>query len=69
MADDPLKHRTQLRICHQRIASEVVVSPNVDHRTQFCSLTTGLRWCATCGFYVCDVHAEARHVAHHLIED
>lgn len=54
-------HRTQLMVCHQKIAGD----PRV-HETsngvagQYCSLGA-YAWCFDHGFYVCRIHLHAKH--------
>ena len=59
-----MRHPAQLLICHQRIAADFRVHEGRRERVdQFCSLEA-FAWCFDCGFYVCDIHLAARHVAH-----
>jgi hypothetical protein len=61
---EPRPHRAQLHLCHERIAAGSAVQGGaVKGRSAFCDLSAWA-WCYDCDFYVCDIHAFARHEGH-----
>ena len=66
MTTEPRQHRAQLSVCHERIAAGAAISGGaVKGRSAFCDLGAWA-WCYSCDFYVCDIHANARHEGHDL---
>ena len=56
------EHPAQLLICHEHIGARPASSVH-EEQYQFCSLPSAA-WCFDCGYYVCDIHAVARHERH-----
>ena len=63
-------HTSQLLVCHQKIGGYTVDGIESAKRASWCDLAAHA-WCFDCGFYVCDIHSEARHTRHRkqLVED
>lgn len=56
------KHPAQLRVCHEHIDPRPPSAAR-EQAFQFCSLSA-YAWCFDCQYYVCDIHAVARHERH-----